>query len=163
MTREVSLWRNPSSLLDSFRRDMDDLFTRFFGDWERGESPWAPLAAGFWPHVESHVDGKTLCIKADLPGIDPKDVEVTVTGNVLTLKGERKAEQEHKEGNYLQREVSYGTFERSFTLPEGVKADEVHCRYSNGVLELTISLPETMVPKKIAIEGQSEERKQIAA
>jgi HSP20 family protein len=163
MTRELSLWRHPSSLLDSFRRDMDSLFTRFFSDWERSEIPWSPTAAGFWPQIESHVDGKTLCLKADLPGVDPQEVEITVTGNVLTLKGERKTEQKHEEGNYFHREVSYGMFERSFPLPEGVKAEDVQASYHNGVLELSIPLPEAMVPKKIAIEGQSEERKRLAA
>ena len=102
-------------------------------------------------------------MRADLPGIDPKDVEVTVEGNRLTLRGERKAEHEGKEGGYLQREVRYGSFARSFTIPEGVKAEDIQAKYHNGVLELSMPLPAELLPKKvnIEIEGQTNRQKQI--
>ncbi|HXG21043.1 MAG TPA: Hsp20/alpha crystallin family protein [Methylomirabilota bacterium] len=162
--RELTPWQNPFGLLSSFRRDMDELFNRFFGDWERGGTPWASMmGAVYAPRVESCVQDNTLLIRADLPGVDPKDVEITVEGNQLTLKGERKAQQEAKEGNYFHREVSYGGFARTFTIPEGVKAEDVHATYRNGVLELSIPLPASMVAKKIPIEIGGEERKQIAA
>jgi HSP20 family protein len=119
--RELITWQNPFSLLDPFRRDMDELFHRVFGDWERAGTPWAPM--GYVPQVESYTEGNTLHLKADLPGIDPQAVEITVEGTQLTLKGERKAEQEAKDGAY--REVRYGSFVRTFPLPEGVKADEI--------------------------------------
>ena len=115
--------------------------------------------------MESYLRDNTLCIKADLPGIDPKEVEITVEGNQLTLKGERKAEHERQEGNYFHREVRYGSFARTFTIPDGVKAEDVHATYHNGVLELSIPLPASMLPKKVHIEvkSQAEGRKQIAA
>jgi HSP20 family protein len=142
---------------------MDDLFNRFFGDWERAGTPWAPMSAGYYPRIESYVDGNTLHIKADLPGVEPKDVEIAVEGNLLTLKGERKAQQEMKEDNYLRQEVQYGSFVRTVTLPEGVKADDVHATYHNGVLDVTIPLPDSLVAKKVPIQIESEAPKQIAA
>jgi HSP20 family protein len=142
---------------------MDDLFNRFFGDWERAGTPWAPMSAGYYPRIESYVDGNTLHIKADLPGVEPKDVEIAVEGNLLTLKGERKAQQEMKEDNYLRQEVQYGSFVRTVTLPEGVKADDVHATYHNGVLDVTIPLPDSLVAKKVPIQIEGEAPKQIAA
>jgi HSP20 family protein len=163
--RELTPWQSPFNLLSSFRREMDDLFTRIFGDWERAGTPWAPMSASYVPQVESCMRDNTLYIKADLPGIDPKDVEVTVEGNQLTLKGERKAEHEGHEGGYFHREVRYGSFARTFTIPDGVKAEDVQATYRNGVLELSIALPAEMLPKKvnIEVESQAEGRKQIAA
>ncbi len=114
--RELTTWQHPFGLLSSFRRDVDELFNRFFGDGERAGTQWAPL--GYSPQVESYTEGNTLHIKADLPGIDPNAVEITVEGNQLTLKGERKMEHEAKEGAY--REVRYGSFVRTFPLPAGV-------------------------------------------
>jgi HSP20 family protein len=102
-------------------------------------------------------------VKADLPGIDPKDVEVMVEGNQLTLRGQRKAEHEGSEDGYLHREVQYGSFIRSFTIPEGVQAEDIQAKYHNGVLELAVPLPAEMLPKKvnIVIEGQTNEQKQL--
>ena len=162
--RELTPWQTPFGPLSSLRREMDELFSRFFGDGEQG-SAWMAPSLGYVPQTESWVQDNKLHIKADLPGIDPKDVEVTVEGNRLTLKGERKAEHEEKEGNYMHREVRYGSFVRTFPIPEGVKAEDVQASYRNGVLELTLPLPAEILPKKIAIEVSSEanERKQIDA
>jgi HSP20 family protein len=165
--RELLSWQSPVSFLNSFRHEMDELFNRVFGDWERAGTSWVPLtlSASYVPQIESCVKDNTLYLKADLPGIDPKDVEITVEGNQLTLKGERKAEHEGQEGNYLHREVRYGSFARTFTIPEGVKAEGVHATYRNGVLELSIPLPAEMLPKKVPIEigNQAEGRKQLTA
>ena len=109
------------------------------------------------------MDGNTLFVKADLPGIEPHDVEITVEGNRLTIKGERKATQEQKHGDYFHREVRYSTFARTIALPAGVKAEEVQASYRNGVLEVSIPLPAAMAPKKVPVEVQGEERKQLAA
>ncbi|HXG21225.1 MAG TPA: Hsp20/alpha crystallin family protein [Methylomirabilota bacterium] len=163
MLGELTTWRSPFNLLSSFRRDMDELFNRFFGDWERAGTPWAPMSAGYFPRIESYVDGNTLHIKADLPGVDPQEVEIAVEGNQLTIKGERKAQHEVKEDNYLRQEVQYGGFARTFMLPEGVKAEHIQAAYHNGVLDVTVPLPESMVAKKIPIRIEGEAPKQIAA
>lgn len=161
--KELSTWHNPATFVSSFRRDMDELFNRFFGDWEQGGTQGFPMSAGYYPQIVSYVDGNTLLVKADLPGIDPKEVEISVEKNLLTIKGERKGQHEVKDGDYLHREVRYGYFVRTFTLPEAVKADEVNARYHNGVLEISIPLPASMAAKKVQIEIPAETRKQIAA
>ena len=161
---DLTPWHSPFSPLQAMQRDMNALFSRFFGDGEQqGASGWSSHE-GYAPHLESWVKDNALHIKTDLPGMEPKDVEITVEGNHLTLRGERKAEHEKKDGQYFDREVRYGSFERRFTIPEGVKAEEVQASYRNGVLELTVPLPEAMQPKKvpIAVEGQASQ-KQIEA
>jgi HSP20 family protein len=163
MRGELTPWRNAFSALTSFRRDMDEIFNRFFGDWERVGTPWALMSVGYYPRIESYVDGNTLHIKADLPGVDPKETEITVEGNLLTLKGERKAQQEMKEDNYLRQEVQYGRFVRTLILPEGVKADDIRATYHSGVLDVTIPLPDSLVAKKVPLQIESEAPKQIAA
>ena len=160
--RELVTW-SPFRSLGSLRRDMDDLFNRFFNDWERDFSPWFQHAGGDYLPVESYVDGNTLVIKADLPGVDAKDIQVSVEGNQLTIKGERKARQEHKQGDYFHQEVRYGSFARTMVLPEGVNADEMKARYHNGVLEISMPAPASMVSKKVPIEVSGEAPKQIAA
>jgi HSP20 family protein len=88
---------------------------------------------------------------------------VMVEGNRLTLRGQRKAEHEGTQEGYVHREVQYGSFVRSFTIPEGVKAEDIQAKYHNGVLELSIPLPAEVLPKKvnIAIEGQANGQKQL--
>ena len=115
------------------------------------------------PQVASYVDGNSICIRADLPGVDPKEVELTVKDNQLTIKGERKAEQEQQNGNRISQEVQYGSFARTFTLPEGVTAEELQARYHNGVLEVTIPLPAAKLPKKVPVQIKSEEHQAIAS
>jgi HSP20 family protein len=111
------------------------------------------------------VRDNTFYLKADLPGIEPQEVELTVEGNQLTLKGERKAEHEAKEGAYTYREVRYGSFVRTFRLPEGVKAEDVQASYRNGVLDVSIPLPAEQLPKKVLLARgeQKEEHKAIDA
>jgi HSP20 family protein len=164
LDRELMSWPSPFTRLSSFRREMDNFFTQAFGDWERTGTPWTPrLSGSYVPQMESYVRDNTLYLKADLPGIDPKEVELTVEGGQLTIKGERKAEQEGRQGDYSHREVHYGSFARTFRLPEGVKAEDVQASYRNGVLEVSVPLPAERQPKKVRIasEEQAEERKQI--
>lgn len=163
MMRELSTWRSPHTFLSSFRRDMDELFNRFFDGWEQQGISESPGSAGYFPQIESYIDGSTLFIKADLPGVDPEDVEISVENNRLTMKGERKAQHEVKNGDYVHQEVRYGSFVRTFMLPEGVNADEVNARYHKGVLEISMPLPASMEAKKVRIEIPAEARKQIAA
>ena len=91
-------------------------------------------------------------IRADLPGIDPQNVEISVTGDVLTIKGSREEKSEEKERNFVVKEVSYGSFERSITLPQGVKAEDIKAAYKDGVLELTAPAPKETAARKVAIQ-----------
>jgi HSP20 family protein len=161
--RELTPWQTPLRAISEMQREMNHMFSRFFGEEEQVGTQWLSRSESYVPQIESAVREHTLYVKADLPGIDPKDVEVTVEGNQLTLRGERKAEHEGNEGGYVHREVQYGSFVRSFTIPEGVKAEDIQATYHNGVLELSIPLPAAMLPKKvnIAVEGQTSGQKQI--
>jgi HSP20 family protein len=142
--------------LETFRQRMDDLFAdlseRFFDPSERERSVWG--TEGWAPAIESHVDKDTLVVKADLPGIDPKEVSISVTGNQLTITGERKREEKKEEKDYVYREVAYGKFSRTMTLPEGVDADKIKATYKAGVLEVTMPAPKQIAGKKIQIEAQ---------
>ncbi|HLH77856.1 MAG TPA: Hsp20/alpha crystallin family protein [Candidatus Binataceae bacterium] len=146
MARAIQGW-SPFRELDRFRRDFDDVFNRFFG------SAGAPAAEFIGaPAIESFVENDKMVIRADLPGIDPKDVEVSVTGNTLTLRGSRESRQEDKERDFLHREISYGSFERSLTLPNGIKTEDIKANYHNGVLELTVPMPKELTSRKVPIQ-----------
>jgi HSP20 family protein len=161
--RELTPWQTPLRALTEMQQEMNQLFSRFFGEGEQRENRWVSSSDSYVPRIESVVRDNTLWVKADLPGIDPKDVEVEVEGSCLILRGQRKAEHEGSEAGYVHREVQYGSFIRSFTIPDGVKAEDIHAKYQNGVLELSIPLPAEMLPKKvnIAIEGQPNGQKQL--
>jgi HSP20 family protein len=110
-----------------------------------------PLEMGMLPAVESFLRGEELVVRADLPGIDPKEVELAVEGDRLTIKGERKKVDEQKRGSELYREVSYGRFERTVALPAGVDPNTVKAAYHDGVLEITMKAPKEVVSKKVPI------------
>ncbi|MFQ5736526.1 MAG: Hsp20/alpha crystallin family protein [Thermodesulfobacteriota bacterium] len=145
------------------QRDMDDFLRRTFGTLtpmslfrrtgERGE---------LYPAMDCYMKDNKFIVHADLPGIDPKDVDITITGNVLTVKGERKSDVEEKKEGYLVHETSYGLFERSVTLPEGVNTSKVHATYKNGVLELTMPAKAEALPKKVTVEIEAGEEKKAA-
>ncbi|HEV8716497.1 MAG TPA: Hsp20/alpha crystallin family protein [Candidatus Binatia bacterium] len=147
--KALAPWR-PARELETFERRMSDLFERFFGPWERERSIWG--TEGWLPAIESKVDNGNLIVKADLPGIDPKEVSISVLGNQLTIEGERKHEEKKEEKDYVYQEVSYGKFSRTIPLPEGVDADKVKANYKNGVLEITLPAPKQLASKKVQIE-----------
>jgi HSP20 family protein len=151
MANDPQVW-SPFRELDRFRRDFDDLFDRFLG----GRFSRAPQGSA--PSLESYVDNGKLVVRADLPGIDPKNVEITATGDQITIRGKRERTSERKGNDFIHREVSYGSFERTIKLPEGVKAEDIKASYNNGVLELSAPLPEQAKSRKVPIqvEGASQ-------
>ncbi len=149
--KSLTPWR-PMRDLETLERRMADLFERFWGPSERERSVWG--TEGWAPSIESRVDNGNLIVKADLPGIDPKEVSISVLGNQLTIEGERKREEKKEEKDYFYQEVSYGKFSRTIPLPEGAEADKVKANYKNGVLEITIPAPKQLASKKVQIEVQ---------
>jgi HSP20 family protein len=149
--KSLTPWR-PARELETFERRIADMFERFFGPWERERSVWG--TEGWAPAIESKADNGNLIIKADLPGVDPKEVSISVLGNQLTIEGERKHEEKKEEKDYFYQEVSYGKFSRTVPLPEGVEADKVKANYKNGVLEITLPAPKQLASKKVQIEVQ---------
>ena len=142
--------RRPFRDLERLARAWDFRFPRLFEEFEETEA--------FAPPIESFVKGGNLVVRADVPGLDPKDLEVSVLHNILTIKGERKSEKEVKDKDYLRREVSYGSFERRMSLPEGAATDKVKANFKNGVIEVTIPLAKEVEAKKIPLEVEPEKK-----
>ncbi len=105
------------------------------------------------PAVDVSEDAKEILVSADLPGVDPKDVEITVKENVLSLSGERKAEKEEKDESYHRVERSYGAFSRSFVLPSTVDETKVSAEYKDGVLRIHLPKREDAKPRKILVKS----------
>ncbi len=147
--RALTRW-DPFRELSHLHRDVDDLFKRSFGErWGLGQ--WF-RDMGEYPELECYTKNDKFYLKAALPGIDPKEVEINITGNRLTLSGERKEDKNVEKENYMLREMRYGSFERVLTIPEGVEADKVHAAFEDGILTLTAPVKEGVQPKKIPIE-----------
>ena len=147
--RALTPWR-PARALTTLRAEFDDLFSRFFGT-EGGESR-NPVSSGlFVPALDTEVRDGKLVVTADLPGIDPKSVDVSVSGDRLTIQGERKAEREETEAGRFYREVRYGRFERSVRLPGPIDPDSVTASYRNGVLEISMKAPAGSQPTRVPV------------
>ena len=145
------------------RRSVFDWPT-WFTDWERDFfSPFFALASRAaegmtpqtWaPRVDIIEKPDQWVFRAEIPDVDPKDIQVTVEEGVLMIRGERKFEEEVKEGNFTRIEREYGAFERRFSLPSGIDLDKISAEYKNGVLNISISKKEEARPKSIQINVQ---------
>jgi HSP20 family protein len=137
----------------SFRGEMDRLFDRFAGFGLPSLRRSFDLLPSFEPSFSFNVpavdvteDDKAYKVAAELPGLDEKDIEVSVTGDVLTIKGEKRQEKEEKNKNWYVSERAYGSFQRAFTLPEGVDRSKIAAEFSKGVL--TVTLPKSAQAQK---------------
>ena len=131
-------------------------FSRFF-DGDYVPDAWSDagsVAVNWKPAVDIFEDDHSIVIKAELPGVESKDVDVEVKDGVLTLKGERSHETEVKDDNYYRRERTFGKFERRFSLPEGIDAEKITADFKDGVLKIEVAKPEEHKPKKIAVHSQ---------
>lgn len=148
---------DPFREMAALRNTMDRLFEEPFMQrsilWERPAFEEWSLA------LDVIEDDDKYTVKASLPGVDPDDIEVTLTDNVLTIKGEMKQDEEFEEENYHLRERRFGRFTRSIALPAKVQADKVEAINENGVLTLYLPKAEEVKPKKIAIRKQIEHKK----
>lgn len=135
-------FRGASALQDQINRLFSDVFEGPSG--ESSLTTWAPAVDIFETEHE-------LVVKADLPDVDPKDLDIRVENNVLTIRGERKFEKKVSEENYLRVERSYGAFARSFSLANTVNSENIKADYQNGVLTLTIPKREEAKPKQIKV------------
>ena len=135
----------PFGELTTFRREMDRLFERFFG-----ELPGLELPGMAWaPHLDMKETKDSLVITAELPGMEAKDLDISVSGNTLTIKGEKKREKEEKDEHHHLIERSYGAVSRMIELPAPVAPEKIKAAFKNGVL--TITLPKTEEAKRKAI------------
>ncbi len=143
--RTIARWepfRRATSLQDQVNRLFNDVLER--GGEESSLTAWAPS-------VDIYETEHELVVKADLPEVDPKDLDIRVENNILTIRGERKFEKKVNEENYLRVERSYGSFARSFTLANTVNSEAIKADYQNGVLTLSIPKREEAKPKQIKV------------
>src|SRR2546428_13102343 len=143
--RTLTRWepfRGVDTLQDHIKRLFEDLVGR--GGEESSLVAWSPA-------VDVYETEHELVVKADLPEADPKDLDIRVENNVLTIRGERKFEKKVNEDNYLRVERAYGSFSRSFSLANSVNAEAIKADYHNGVLTLTLPKREEAKPKQIKV------------
>jgi len=140
--------RGAARPLDLFRRQMDRLFEDFLGDWAlagRGE--------GFLPRLDVSENEKEVVVSAELPGMDEKDVEVSLSNGRLVISGEKKDQREEKNRSYHLVERSWGSFSRAVDLGEAVDSGKATAAYKNGILTVTVPKTEAAKPKKISIRS----------
>jgi HSP20 family protein len=140
-------YRDLMSVRDEMNRVMNEVFGRGAND----ESSWF---SGAWsPPVDIFETDEALVMKAELPGFSKDDISIELKDNSLVIKGERKREDEVKEGNYHRTERSYGAFQRSFLLPTTVDQEKVKASYKDGILELRLPKVQAAQPKRIAVSA----------
>ncbi len=155
MARELTLWKpfrelTPFTDFERMRREMDRLWDSFF---ERGvtrhdeEREWLPS-------LDVAETKNEIVVKAEIPGMDPKNIDISLTDGLLSIKGEKKQEKEEKEENYHLIERSYGSFTRSIRLPNEVQSDKINASYKNGVLKVVLPKSEEAKKKEVKIKVQ---------
>ena len=144
----------PFNLFDRFQREfnrggmLDPLFSDLFNDDN------TDVAVSNWrPAVDIKEEDNRFLIKADIPGVDPKDIEITMENGVLTIKGERSFEKEEKKEDYRRVERSRGTFYRRFSLPDTANAEKIVAKGKDGVLEIEIPKNEKVLPRRIEVKS----------
>jgi len=136
--------------LISLREAMDHLFEESF---VRPRAGWLTPRETRTLAVDMYTTDDAVVVKAAVPGVKPEDIDISLSGNTLTIKGETKAEEEIKEENYIRRERHYGAFSRTLTLPTPVVADEAEAKFENGILTLTLPKVEEAKPKVIKVKS----------
>ncbi len=124
-------------------RDVDSVFGRF----------WEPDAGDFKPSVDIKETDDQLLVNAEVPGLAPEDLEVTLTGDVLTIKGEKRQESEREESGYHLVERRYGSFQRSFKLPAEVDREKLKASHRDGVLTVTLPKAAKPAPTQVEVKG----------
>jgi HSP20 family protein len=145
---DLTEWR-PFREVSRLRREMDRLWDDFFGP---GRRAFRPQEAEWVPSLDVSESPDKVVVKAEVPGIEAKDINISLSGDVLTIKGEKKSEREEKKENYHLVERSYGSFSRAIRLPAAVAADKIEADYKHGILTITCPKKEEAKPKAIEIK-----------
>lgn len=152
-------WRKKESQehpVTALRDEMNRLFDNFWsGDFLPERFPFARA----FPSLDVTETEEEVIVRAEVPGLEAKDIEVTLSGSVLTLRGEKKEEKEENEKNVHHREVRYGSFSRSVQLPAVVESEKVSAECKKGVLRITLPKTEKERAKKIVVKGDPAEKK----
>ena len=138
---------DPFALMENLQSQINRVFNSSLTDWP-GLSGWGTSS----PSVDVYQDKDNVIVTAEVPGLAEKDVDLAITGNTITLKGEKKHKSEVKEEDYQRVERSYGSFQRVVDLPVEVNAEKAKAKLSNGVLTVTLPKSEAVKPKQITID-----------
>jgi len=144
---ELVPWK-PFKEVSTLRKEMDNLLSKFFGKPSLAEAfgeEWSPT-------LDVSETGNSIIVKAELPGLEAKDIDVSLSGDLLTIKGEKRKEEEEKGEQYHYSERYYGSFQRSFRLPTTIKSDKIEASFEKGVLKITLPKTEEAKKKEIKIK-----------
>ena len=140
-------YNNPWNLLNTLQRDLYNPEYNGLNDDD------ASVATANWaPSVDISEDDKAFTLRADIPGVEPKDIEISMEKGVLTIKGERQSENVEEKENYRRVERQSGQFYRRFTLPDSADADKIEAKSTHGVLTVTIPKQEVAVSRRIEVQ-----------
>jgi HSP20 family protein len=140
-----SPWTQPNR----FQDELKQVFDRFFGDDETDQSN--VVTSQWTPRVDIKEEDKRFVILADIPGVDPKDIDVSMDKGILTIRGERKSESKEQNGKLTRVERSYGAFYRRFALPDSADAEGISATGKHGVLEISIPKKPETTPRRISV------------
>jgi HSP20 family protein len=153
--RGMTAWSSPFGLMRRLSEDMDQLFTQLVAaPTGRATGPLATAPVDWMPALETFERDGKLVLQADLPGLGVDDVTIEIDDGVLTLSGERRIEREFDDNGTRRTERQYGRFMRSIGLPEGVRAEDVQASFHDGVLEITVPLPQASQQQRRKVEIQ---------
>ena len=152
MTKNIQKY--PRSLLGHLQQDINRLFEPFGWSAESSEL-WDTFSTEWFPRIDIKDMDSHYAIRADIPGVNPKEIEISMDNNVLTIKGEKETNTEEKKEDFLRVERSKGAFMRRFSLPESVNSEKIKARSKHGVLEITIPKVEHHGGQKIRIEEEN--------
>jgi HSP20 family protein len=139
----------PWTVVNRLHQSLDQFFNETLSSPEASSSP----SVAWVPRVDIHEEKDRFVVLADVPGVEPKDIDITAEKGVLTVRGERRAEKRVTDNGYERIERVAGTFLRRFTLPEGANTESITAKQTNGVLEVTIPKTPAVQPRRIAIDS----------
>jgi HSP20 family protein len=145
----------PADIFSAMRHEMDRMFERFEHGFPRLPSLFRPEAGTMLPELDVRENTTCLTIEAELPGVEEKDISVTLMNGILTIKGEKKQNKEEKGENYFLAERSYGAFERSLQLPDTIDEGKIEAKFDNGVLKIAAAKKPDAVKAQRKIEINS--------
>lgn len=143
---EIAPWK-PMRELSTLRKEMDRLWEDFFG-----EKALLPSEGAWTPAVDVSETKDSIIVKAELPGMDPKDIEVTLSGDMLVIRGEKKEQKEEKGENFHRIETRRGSFSRAIRVPVPVSSDKIDAKYEKGVLKVVLPKKEEVKAKQIEVK-----------
>ena len=157
--RSLAAWQ-PFRAMEQFENQFEDILSGgmqpvFRGDGDRAEE--------MMPKMDIFEKDDKFVVKAELPGMKGEDIDISISGDIMTIKGEKKSESEVDEGNYYKRETSYGSFARSIRLPSSVDIDKISAASEDGMLEIELPKAVAVQPKKIVTSSKKAEPKAKAA